>query len=77
MPNDADYFPKGALKKCRKMPKENRMHPENGQNIERTPRIPRKCLKFPASCRNSRFAYYAESIAGIFRLALSAGTRTS
>jgi len=33
------------------------------------PKFPRECLKFPALCRNSRFAYYAS----IFRLALAAG----
>jgi hypothetical protein len=32
-------------------------------------------LKVPALCRNSRFACYAESNAGIFRLALGGGPR--
>jgi hypothetical protein len=54
-------------------PKKFREYPENGQNFQKTPKFPRKCPKFPALCRNSQFAYYAESDAGIFRLALTQG----
>jgi hypothetical protein len=63
MLNYADQFPKDAQVKCRKMPKNFRMYPKNDQNPEKMP-------KFPALCRNSRFAYYAKSNAGIFRQTL-------
>jgi hypothetical protein len=72
-PNYADPFPKDVQIKCRKMPNKFRMYPDNGQNVKKSPKILRKCQKFPTLRRKYRYAYYAESNAGIFRLALFPG----
>jgi len=39
------------------------------------PKIPQKLPKTPGKCRHFGFAYYAESNARIFRLALAKGER--
>ena len=75
MPVSADYLPNDAQVKCRNMPKRILTQSEHGQHFQKTPKIPRKCLKLPALHRISRFAYYAETDTGIFRLALPGGAR--
>jgi len=68
IPNYANQFLKDEQVECRKMPKKIRMHPVNGQNFQRTPKIAR----YPKSSLAD--AYHANSNAGIFGLTLPRGS---